>query len=188
MKLLGAADHRRMAWKNGGGETLEVAVFPPDAAVGGFDWRVSMAVVAIDGPFSLFPGIDRTLALLDGAGLTLDIMGHGIVSLAPDSDPCAFPGDVETMATLTGGPITDLNVMTARGRYRHAVERLTTARDLRPGPFDSWLLTGVGLTVEVAGDGVTLAVRDVLLLEPGEMAHVLPSATGGLLATIRRIV
>ena len=62
-KLLRNSDHRRMPWKNGGGETVEVIVHPEGASLSDFGWRVSMATVASDGPFSVFPGIDRTLAV-----------------------------------------------------------------------------------------------------------------------------
>jgi len=61
MKILRSADHKRMPWKNGGGETVEIAISPQGAGLADFDWRVSMATVASDGPFSVFPGIDRTL-------------------------------------------------------------------------------------------------------------------------------
>jgi environmental stress-induced protein Ves len=47
-----------MPWKNGGGETTEIAVFPDGAGLSDFDWRVSMARVDGDGPFSSFPGIE----------------------------------------------------------------------------------------------------------------------------------
>ena len=56
-----------MPWKNGGGTTIEIAVSPHGAGLDDFDWRVSMAHVASHGPFSLFPNIDRTLAVLSGA-------------------------------------------------------------------------------------------------------------------------
>ena len=69
MRLLPAAGHRRMPWKNGGGETVEIAISPADAGLDGFDWRLSMATVATDGPFSVFPGIDRSLAVIRGAGI-----------------------------------------------------------------------------------------------------------------------
>ena len=71
MKLLRARNHRRMPWKNGGGVTTEIAVFPANAGLEDFEWRLSMATVASDGPFSLFAGIDRTLAVLEGEGLVL---------------------------------------------------------------------------------------------------------------------
>ena len=123
MRLLRTEHHRRMAWKNGGGETIEIAVYPPAADLGTFDWRVSMASVAHDGPFSMFEGIDRTLAVLEGDGLELTIAGLGDRCLTVGSEPLPFPADATTRARLLGGPITDLNVMTRRARCRHRVER-----------------------------------------------------------------
>lgn len=123
MQILRAENHRRMPWKNGGGETIEIAVYPPDAGLDDFDWRVSMARVETDGPFSAFTGIDRTLTILDGAGLVLSIEGRDPVTLTEASDPLPFPADAPTQAALIDGPITDLNVMTRRGRLTHSVLR-----------------------------------------------------------------
>ena len=109
MRLLKAADHRRMPWKNGAGETIEIAVHPEGAGLDVFDWRVSMASVAVDGPFSVFPGIDRTLAILDGAAMVLDIEGLGRQRLTPQTAPLAFPADAPTSARLEDGPIADLS-------------------------------------------------------------------------------
>jgi environmental stress-induced protein Ves len=114
VRILRASDHKRMPWKNGGGETVEIAVSPEDAGLAGFDWRVSMATVATDGPFSIFPGIDRTLAILDGNGMVLDIDGSAPVLLTTAGDPLAFPADIPVAARLRDGAITDLNVMTRR--------------------------------------------------------------------------
>lgn len=125
MTLYRASEHKRMPWKNGGGETVEIAVFPPDASVDDFDWRISMATVANDGPFSIFTGIDRTLSILDGNGMSLTVDGQEAVLLTCASPPLAFAADVTVAAKLLDGPITDLNVMTRRGRYRHSVERVS---------------------------------------------------------------
>ena len=125
MKLLRASDHKRMPWKNGGGETVEIAVSPDDAGLADFDWRVSMATVAMDGPFSVFPGIDRTLSILDGEGITLFIEGRPPERLTQASAPLPFAADALTSATLIDGTITDLNVMTRRGRFTHSVRRVS---------------------------------------------------------------
>ena len=125
MRILKAERHRRMPWKNGGGETIEIAVHPPGAGLSGFDWRISMASVVADGPFSRFEGIDRTLAVLTGHGMDLEIEGMGRRSLTAGSDPLAFPADAPTGARLHDGAITDLNVMTRRGAFRHRVARVT---------------------------------------------------------------
>ena len=124
IRILKAQEYRRMPWKNGGGETVEIAVSPQDASVGDFDWRVSMATVAVDGPFSIFPGIDRTLSILRGNGMSLVIEGRDPVLLTQHSDPLAFPADVATSAALADGTIIDLNAMTRRGALNHRVERI----------------------------------------------------------------
>lgn len=123
MRLLRASGYKRMPWKNGGGETVEIAVFPPAASVDDFDWRISMATVASDGPFSVFSGIDRTLSILKGDGILLDVEGSE-TTLTPESLPFPFPADAKSAARLTGSAVTDLNVMTRRGRFAHKVERL----------------------------------------------------------------
>ncbi len=89
--VLKGSTYRRMPWKNGAGETVEIAVSPEGAALFDFDWRISMATVATDGPFSIFPGIDRTLSILEGNGMSLSIDGGAPVLLTQDSDPLAFP-------------------------------------------------------------------------------------------------
>jgi uncharacterized protein len=66
MQFIRANSLQSSRWKNGGGKTTEIAVWPPGASLDAFDWRISMATVEQDGPFSEFPGIDRTLALLKG--------------------------------------------------------------------------------------------------------------------------
>ena len=110
-----------MAWKNGGGETTEIAVSPEGAGLDAFDWRVSMARVERDGPFSAFPGIDRTLAILEGEGIILDVEGQVPFGMARRFEPVTFPADAPTSSRLTGGPILDLNVMSRRGTVAHAV-------------------------------------------------------------------
>jgi uncharacterized protein len=148
MRILRADDYRRMPWKNGKGETVEIAVFPPDASVNDFGWRISMATVTTDGPFSTFEDIDRTLSVLQGEGMTLSVDGMEPVLLGTASAPFFFPGDRKTDAVLTSGGISDLNVMTRRGRFRHHVERVT-------GPHDLNIAATQGVTLVV----VTRAAR-----------------------------
>ncbi|HVX76888.1 MAG TPA: HutD family protein [Bradyrhizobium sp.] len=124
MKIIRAIDCRTTRWKNGGGSTTEIAIEPPDASLECFDWRISMAQVASDGPFSEFPDIDRTLAVVNGSGLQLSIDGKPPVRLDRGSDPIQFPGDVATSARLLSGEISDLNVMTRRTRFGHRLLRI----------------------------------------------------------------
>jgi len=117
--ILRAAERSAVPWRNGGGLTREVAVYPPGSDLGNFDWRVSLAEVRRGGPFSAFPGVDRHLAVLEGQ-LELAVAGRGTVTLCAGTPPLTFPGDVAALAEPRQPPVTDLNVMTRRSRVQAA--------------------------------------------------------------------
>ena len=168
MRILRAGDHKRMPWKNGKGETVEIAVFPADASINDFDWRISMATVAEDGPFSIFPGIDRTLAILDGNGMVLDVEGSSPVLLTTASDPLAFPADIPVAARLEHGAITDLNVMTRRDGLAHTLIRIDVdgSKTVPLSPATCLLLCHRGaLSFRRDGETGTLAAGDALLIK-----------------------
>lgn len=123
IEILRAKTHRHMPWKNGGGVTVEIAIHPAGATVDDFDWRISTATVAQDGAFSVFPGIDRTLSVLEGNGIILSVDGTE-TRLTQISAPYGFAADAATNARLIDGAIIDLNIMTRRGLYAHAVKRI----------------------------------------------------------------
>ncbi|HEX8048986.1 HutD family protein [Rhizobium sp.] len=189
MRILRASDYKRMPWKNGGGETVEITVSPEGAGLADFDWRVSMATVATDGPFSVFPGIDRTLSILEGEGMTLFIEGHEPVLLTQESDPLPFAADAPTSATLVDGAITDLNVMTRRGRYVHSVKRRAV-----DGRMELQLHTGIALLlcdqgslrIDDSGESFSLSARDCAVIgETGGRRIVLSGSAGAFLIEIK---
>ncbi|WP_459594007.1 HutD family protein, partial [Enterobacter hormaechei] len=57
-------------WRNGAGETRENCCFPP--ATHDFHWGASIASLAANGEFSLFPGVERVITLLEGGEVTLE--------------------------------------------------------------------------------------------------------------------
>jgi environmental stress-induced protein Ves len=123
--ILRGADRVAVPWKNGAGLTREVAVHPPGSDLGSFDWRVSIAEVQAAGPFSSFPGVDRLMAVISG-GLRLSIAGREPLTLSPDGACVVFPGDVPASAEPHQPPVTDLNVMTRRGRFFAQLRRCST--------------------------------------------------------------
>ena len=82
LSILRARDRREMPWKNGGGVTSEVLVFPADAGFDTFGWRISIATIQVNGPFSQFPGVDRGLVLLAGL-LALRIADEAAIEISP---------------------------------------------------------------------------------------------------------
>ncbi|MGW6393438.1 HutD/Ves family protein [Streptomyces sp. NPDC055103] len=110
-------------WRNDGGATRQIASRP----VGGeeFGWRASIADIDRDGPFSAFPGVDRTLTLLSGDGVRLTCPGVFDRLLAHVGEPFAFSGDLALAAELPGGACRVLNIMVRRGHSTARVERVT---------------------------------------------------------------
>ncbi|RGP35783.1 HutD/Ves family protein [Pseudotabrizicola alkalilacus] len=99
-------------WKNGGGETAEILCWPEGAGFDDFTLRLSTARVDRSGPFSLFPGVDRVLTVIEGGAMVLTFDGTDH-PLAPGS-ALAFAGDAPCTARLDGSPLLDFNVMTRR--------------------------------------------------------------------------
>lgn len=175
MRIIRAADYRRMRWKNGGGETIEIVTSPPGASLDDFHWRVSMAHVASAGPFSHFAGIDRSLAVIAGDGIALQLGGRGEVRLTCDAAPYAFPGDLPVEAMLFGGPIDDLNVMSRRSRYRHLLSRLRIAGRTtlpRHGDIMIVLVRGGGAKLRCARQSEVIDDGDTIVLDEAEKTEV----------------
>ena len=102
-------------WRNGGGRTRELLVWPSAA-----DWRlrISRADIAASGPFSAFPGVARWFVVLSGHGVVLHMGAAGGEAsdrlLLPGHPPLHFDGALAPGCTLVDGPTQDLNLM-ARG-------------------------------------------------------------------------
>jgi environmental stress-induced protein Ves len=97
-------------WRNGGGITRTIAAGSEQGEV---RWRVSVAEITRDGPFSRFAGIERSAMLVSGNGVVLRGPAAGL-NLPRCGDMAGFPGDVACEASLIDGPVRLLNVMTAR--------------------------------------------------------------------------
>ncbi len=154
---LTAKDYARQPWKNGRGTTIELLhIRDPDSSATLL--RLSRASVVEDGPFSLFPGIERNLTVLSGPGFRLS--GPGLDLRCEPLLPVTFPGDVPMTASETHGqPSDDFNVMTAR---RLPLPQVIVVRN---GP-----LAGDGrLALYALGacrvDGAAMARGDLILTE-----------------------
>lgn len=171
-QLIQYASLRPAPWKNGGGSTTEIAVFPASAGFEEFDWRVSLATISQSGPFSCFPGIDRSLALVDGDGVLLDFGDERYV-LSPSEPLIEFDGEAAVHATVTGSLTTDFNVMTRRGRCRHRLEprvvRGVETLERRSATTLLFLADGESLTVSSSRERIAMVRFDLLVMEAEEL-------------------
>lgn len=77
--------------------------------------RISMADIASDGPFSVFPGVERWFAVVTGAGVVLAFDGKECIAKAGDA-PLSFSGAAAPDCRLIEGPTRDLNLVAKGGR------------------------------------------------------------------------
>jgi uncharacterized protein len=185
VRIRRSADLHAMPWKNGGGVTRELAAFPPHSNFADFIWRVSVADVHADGAFSTFPGIDRQIALLEGAGMTLRLdepvddrldepadeyangydYGPREQALVEIGVPFAFPGEARVHAVLTDGATRDFNLMVRRDDASGSV---TTCR----GTASQWLPPDATLLYVVRGATALYAGGEMHILNTGDSAQL----------------
>ncbi|MFJ5676803.1 HutD family protein [Streptomyces sp. NPDC093097] len=170
MRILRADGRAAVPWRNGGGLTREVAAHPPDAGWDAFAWRVSLAEVTRDGPYSPLPGVRRILTVVDGGGLELTVDG-AVHRLPGRHRPFAFPGAAATGSRLLDGPVVNLNVMVREGRMAANVVMVRGSREV-PGERTVVVVAVEGETrLGAAGagpeePGVRLGRYDAVVLEP----------------------
>jgi environmental stress-induced protein Ves len=165
-KIITAEQMLPMPWKNGGGLTREIARFPEH---GEWVWRMSVAEVDADGPFSAFPGCMRSLTLLSGEGMSLDFPDRS-VPLLPPHGSLVFSGDEPLTARLLNGPTTDFNAIWRTDSVSVSVERRAMHGVLWciPEPGVSWLVYFHAGRGEVKSDPDNPAIRigDAVWLAP----------------------
>ena len=162
-------------WKNGGGITHEIARH----AVGeGWQWRISIAEVGADGPFSLFSGMTRILTVIDGAGIDL-LSADGLLE-ARLHRPVFFPGGLDVTAGLVGGSVRNLNLIYDANAVEAAAEVVFGPAILpcAVGTVGFLCLSGA---VTVAGNG--LPTGAFVLGTGADVA--LATGAAGLLITLR---
>jgi environmental stress-induced protein Ves len=121
VQIIQAEDMQPQAWRNGGGQTRELLVWPAPGSLGGADvWqlRISRADIAASGPFSAFAGVQRWFVVLSGKGVVLHLPtpdGHTVDHhLLPGHAPLHFDGGLAPGCSVMDGETQDLNLM-ARG-------------------------------------------------------------------------
>lgn len=159
---LKAVDYRAQPWKNGQGETLEIAV---DVASDPFRWRLSRATISSSAPFSSFPGYQRTLVILSGGPVSLIHDGKEERRLLPLVS-YSFKGDWETRANIVM-PAEDFNVFALDGKSKASVypTYFSISEDMQ---FPIAAQEHFIFCVEGRVDVLEPNTRKSLVLEPGE--------------------
>ena len=157
MRVQRFSEHLAMPWANGKGTSYEIS--SDRDASNQWSWRVAIAPVVEDGPFSSLPGIDRQLVVIDGNGMELEVDGKTVECLP--SQVVAFSGDATAYARLIDGPSVDLGLMTARDVIAGSLFVVTSVG----GVIESDLIVAIGDSILEDESGVhyRLETMDALL-------------------------
>lgn len=189
LRVLKPADYRRTRWKNDGGWTTEIAIAGATDG-GGFDWRVSIADIESDGPFSSFPGIERDLLLLSGKGIELEFGDGTLEVLDQRLQGIHFAGERQVQCRLLGGPTRDFNVMVRREACAAEVHArpLNGTMLVFVEPGTTWLIHVLAgqASARIEAEGIELATQETLLVEAtGAGRQRLVLEGGGELVLVR---
>ena len=131
--LISHDDFKTKPWKNGQGVTAQIEVYPPtaDFSKNSFDWRISQAQISATNSFSLFPGFDRCLFVLSGAGIKLTNNRLGPKNLTK-KQIYHFHGEDRIECSLIDDSVEDLGVIFKRDSYmcEMRIENLESAKKL----------------------------------------------------------
>ena len=186
-RVVPANEYRRERWRNGLGWTREI-----HAATGDDDawsWRLSIAEIERDAPFSEFPGVDRELVLLSGNGLRLRFEDGEEVLLEPPHGRLRFAGERAVTGELVDGPTQDFNLMWRRELVEAQLwhRPLVGPMVIFAEPATTWAVHLMSGQARFADDSglPPLAAGDTALLEAGgeRLRHVLEG--GGEALVIR---
>lgn len=188
-RILRAGDYRRERWRNGAGWTRQVHAQAATVAGADWDWRLSIAEIDADAPFSAFPGVDRELVLLQGNGLRLRFDDGELRELQPPHDRLRFAGERALVGELVDGPTVDFNLMWRRDAidaqlwHRPLVGSMVVFAE----PRETWALYLLAGQARFADDSGldALAAGDTALLPGGDARRRYLLDGGGELLVMR---
>jgi uncharacterized protein len=133
LELIDLNELPKVPWRNGAGLMREIAVEPRGAGGDTLDWKFSWAETTKNSPFSAFPGLDRSLVLLRGAGLRLTFAGaETAVSFDNREKPLSFKGEEKVEAELIDGPSENLSILLRRDKFWSSATWVDQEADVPP--------------------------------------------------------
>jgi len=187
-RVIPANEYRRERWRNGGGWTRQILAEP---AQGEWNWRLSIAEIESDGPFSRFPGVDRELVLLSGNGLRLRFDDGETHELHPPHGRLRFDGERSAIGELIAGPTQDFNLMWRRDTIDATLwhRPLVGPMVIFAEPGTTWAVHLLGGRARFADDSglPDMEAGDTAVLEAGadRLRHVLDGGGEVLLVQLR---
>lgn len=179
-RVIPANEYRRVRWKNCLGWTREIVRVQarvdgsPAESEDDWDMRLSIAEIERSAPFSLFPGVDRELVLLQGDGLRLRFTDGEVHELRQPYERLRFAGERALDGEPVGGPTRDFNLMWRR-------EAIDAELHQRPlvGPMLFFTGTGTAWAIHLLAGQARFDTASALPpLEAGDTAMLIDHGVG----------
>lgn len=152
IEIISPQDFKTLPWKNGKGETIELSI-SEGGTLRNFDWRISIASVVEDGPFSDFSGYERTLILVKGNGISLQHGDGKTDKLSNLLDVATFDGGLKTSGTLHSGPINDFNIIVDKEKYQVVVKTFVERQEVSLRSANLSFIYCLASEAKVSGSG-----------------------------------
>jgi environmental stress-induced protein Ves len=138
-RLIRIDDTQPQPWRNGGGIRRDMLEGPES---GEWLWRISVADISADGPFSSFPDTERWFAIVTGTGVDLRFDTR-VQRVTRNGPPLSFDGGNAPRCQLIDGPASALNLMVRDGAHG-SMGVATDAAPWHPNSAECGLFTAVG--------------------------------------------
>jgi environmental stress-induced protein Ves len=159
MRIIRSSEFEEGRWRNGMGVSWDIASWP--MGTDDFGWRLAIARIDGDVPFSHYPQVARVFTLIEGQGLDLDFEGQPTLAVDRLFVPHPYPCDVPTFCRLRDGPCRALNLFMRREAWRGDVDILSSNAEItHPGPILLFALDGAPQV-----DGIRLVQGDAAVTE-----------------------
>ena len=184
-----------MRWKNDAGWTSEILKVHDgeERDTNDWAWRLSIAEIESDAPFSAFPGVERVLVLLSGHGLRLRFDAGESHALRPPHDQLRFAGERAAFGELIDGPTRDFNLMWKRDLADAALwhRPLVGSMVVFVEPAETWavhVLAGQARFADESGlGGVQIGDTAILVAADARTRYVLDGGGEVLLVRVRPV-
>lgn len=180
MRIIKFSHLETVPWKNGGGVTREIAA---SREHGNINWRLSLADVVSDGPFSRFVGLTRILTVIEGNGISLSSEHSNFEAVL--GIPVTFDGGQVLQSKLIDGPIRDLNVMFDPLKCHAEIKQVNVSAHVVLEASARRSIAVLGLKGETRVDrNNSLHFGDTMLIETGSIELDLIDDASALIVTI----
>lgn len=169
IRVLNPDDYHLVAWKHRNGMSTELYIEPHDAYLGDFDWRIARATIDAQGKFSVFEGVDRSIAVISGK-LVLHLDSGDVVTMTKDTPPLGFKGESMNWNDMPTDELITFHAMSRRTKCTHILssDRVIAGVDkmlrVKCDTIAIYHAGGLAMTIECDGQPTSISFGQTLII------------------------